>query len=79
MSSFLYKKSGMEFSSIPESVYPENSDWNFRSLLFYSIKMFFRLLLIVLSSTQKGSQPKGQALVPKHMTIHLFPYLVREE
>ena len=23
MSSFLYKKSGMEFSSIPESVYPK--------------------------------------------------------
>ena len=33
MSSFLYKKSGMEFSSIPESVYPvfSNQDNNFVS------------------------------------------------
>ena len=29
MSSFLYKKSGMEFSSIPESVYPKKAVFDF--------------------------------------------------
>ena len=35
MSSFLYKKSGIEFSSIPESVYPKIS-----ALLFYLGNVF---------------------------------------
>ena len=41
--------------------------------------MFFKLLLTVPPNTQKGSRPKGQALVPKHMTTHFFPYLGQEE